>query len=298
MSKYHEILNVDSSASKDELKKAYRKAAAKYHPDNKETGDAEKFKEIQKAYDILTKKKEINNNQYKRNLLIKFPPLQIKVNLTFKESVLGCKKELSFSRYTRCDSCNASGGYFTEEECKICKGKGGEVKTFGNMQVIQQCQACAGSGSHVENCSICSGNGCIISETSGNVDIPGGMTNDKVIRLPGAGHYESSPFGEGYTEVFINLDIEKEENMILEGSDVISTLDITLLEALEGTDKEVNTIYGKNNLKILPRMKNKDKVSIPKFGAKNNNITGDHIFILNVNYPENLNDLISALKGK
>ena len=50
---YYEVLGVNKSASKDEIKSAYRKLAKVYHPDNKETGDEAKFKEIQEAYDVL-----------------------------------------------------------------------------------------------------------------------------------------------------------------------------------------------------------------------------------------------------
>ena len=50
---YYEVLGVSKTASKDEIKSAYRKLAKKFHPDNKETGDEAKFKEVQEAYDIL-----------------------------------------------------------------------------------------------------------------------------------------------------------------------------------------------------------------------------------------------------
>lgn len=49
---YYEVLGIDKNASADEIKKAYRKAAVKYHPD-KEGGDEVKFKEASEAYDIL-----------------------------------------------------------------------------------------------------------------------------------------------------------------------------------------------------------------------------------------------------
>jgi len=51
---YYEVLGIDKNATQDEIKKAYRTLAKKYHPDNKETGDAEKFKEASEAYSVLS----------------------------------------------------------------------------------------------------------------------------------------------------------------------------------------------------------------------------------------------------
>lgn len=54
---YYNILGVEKSASKDDIKKAFRKLAHKYHPDKK-TGDESKFKEVNEAYQILSDDKK------------------------------------------------------------------------------------------------------------------------------------------------------------------------------------------------------------------------------------------------
>lgn len=56
---YYKILGLVRGASDDDIKKAYRKMALKYHPDkNKSPGAEERFKEIAEAYDVLSDKRK------------------------------------------------------------------------------------------------------------------------------------------------------------------------------------------------------------------------------------------------
>jgi molecular chaperone DnaJ len=57
MKDYYEILGVDKKASKDEIKKAFRKLAHEYHPDKK-GGNEDKFKEVNEAYSVLSDEKK------------------------------------------------------------------------------------------------------------------------------------------------------------------------------------------------------------------------------------------------
>src|SRR3990167_11032850 len=67
MKNYYELLGVQKSASHDEIKKAFRKLAAQYHPDKK-TGDEAKFKEISEAYAVLgDEKKRAEYDAYGRS---------------------------------------------------------------------------------------------------------------------------------------------------------------------------------------------------------------------------------------
>jgi len=65
---YYEVLGVDKNASEDEIKKAYRKIAIKYHPDrnpgNREA--EEKFKEAAEAYDVLHDAQKRHNQKGRR----------------------------------------------------------------------------------------------------------------------------------------------------------------------------------------------------------------------------------------
>ena len=78
---YYKILGIAKVASEDDVRKAYRKMALKFHPDkNKSAGAEEKFKEIAEAYEVLSDKR-------KRDIYDKYGEEGLKGNFQCKSNV-------------------------------------------------------------------------------------------------------------------------------------------------------------------------------------------------------------------
>ena len=303
-------LGLPETASEDEVKKAFRKLAATYHPDVCKDSDAEaRFKKINEAHQVITSGKSSDPedriparspfnpfDDFFRANQSSFHPadnISLTTTISFKESVLGTKKDIKFSRKTKCASCNGQGKTLLNNGCSKCGGRGSIVEKRGNMIFTHSCDKCQGR-SQTLPCKPCSGQGVLDSEVSVSVSIPGGIQNDNILRLHGMGHYVGSSFmfQEQCTDVHLQVSVIPEPELTLEGMDVVFTLNISLLEALQGSEKQVKTIDGKQNVKIMPLSKNRDEISLPKMGV---NKVGSQRVILNVQYPDQIDPLISAL---
>ncbi|MCJ8006884.1 molecular chaperone DnaJ [Lederbergia wuyishanensis] len=145
---YYEVLGVSKSATKDEIKKAYRRLSKQYHPDiNKEAGADEKFKEITEAYEVLNDdQKRAQYDQFGHegpqgfgggfggadfggfggfedifntffggggrrdpNAPRQGSDLQYTLDLSFEEAVFGKETIIEIPREETCDTCNGSG---------------------------------------------------------------------------------------------------------------------------------------------------------------------------------------------
>lgn len=145
---YYEVLGVSRDATKEEIKKAYRKLARKYHPDvNKEPDAEEKFKEVKEAYEVLSN--EQKRQQYDRfghagaqqghgfggfgaddfgdfgdifdmffgggrrrrdpNAPQQGQDLQYTMEIEFEEAIFGKQTTIQIPKEETCDTCNGSG---------------------------------------------------------------------------------------------------------------------------------------------------------------------------------------------
>lgn len=297
----YSILELSAGTSADDVKKKYRELSKKYHPDvNKDIGSEDKIKKINEAYDRIKKGGDdpidftALHNPFNRTKSNQYQVTNIAVEaiISFQESVLGSKKEISFKRKTKCKPCNGQGETLVDNGCTNCKGIGQMTSVQGNTIFIQTCTKCYGKIKAIA-CATCACSGVLNSEATISVTIPGGVVNGNVLRLAGMGNFASQFMSiDQYSEVHLHIKVDNDSELFLEGTSVISKLEISLLEAIRGCTKTVLTVLGNKEIIINPLSKNYDKVIIPNMGV---NRIGDQKVILDVKYPENITKVIDVL---
>ena len=284
----YKILEISSSASEEEIKKQYKKLAKKWHPDsNKDPNATEKLKSVNEAYNFLKNYTEQPDQNY-----YKLENINTYTKISFRESVLGTKVNLKYNRTVKCDDCNGDGS-LKDKSCKDCGGKGIKITRQGNSVMSQTCMTCYFSNK--TPCSSCNQLGYKDANISVSVSIPPGITNFSTLRLQGIGNYipGNTMFFNEYTDVYLSVEVEEEQNMKIIGNNIYSECTISLLDALNGKELEVKTIEGTKKINIPLKTKNKDEIKIPKLGVAN---VGDHVFVINVEYPEDISSLIKLLE--
>ena len=323
----YQLLEIPENSSTDDAKKAFKKLAAKYHPDvNKEAGAEDKFKKINEAWQVINSGKSTDPvpptyGRYYQNSPIDFIDLndfissfvdgmptnrhnfknfnqsniEIHQTISFKESVLGCTRDIKYHRNVKCGTCQARGEKTINNGCTQCNGTG-KIKSFASFSVvIQTCPSCKGNISY-EKCNDCSGQGIINTEQSGTVKIPPKIMEGNILNLSNQGNYIGDLMGTAnYTSLLLHIHVIAQDGLSLRNNDVVSQINITLLEALTGCKKKISTIDGEKEIEIPKLTKHKDEISIPKLGVKR---VGSQIVITNIEYPNDVNPLIEALKGK
>src|SRR5262245_51434588 len=184
---YYEILGVAKEASAEDVRKAYRQAALKNHPDRNPGDDqAEaRFKEVTEAYQVLSdedKRERYNRfghaglegmpdlggdifshfqdifseffggfggGHRRRGGPMRGQDLRLQQRLTLKEALLGCKREVSLRTPTACDECSGTGAKAgtKRKPCATCGGVGQVSTSRGFVMFTQTCPECAGEGS-------------------------------------------------------------------------------------------------------------------------------------------------------
>ena len=306
---YYEVLGVSKTASQDEIKSAFRKLAKKYHPDvSKEENAAEKFKEAQEAYAVLSD--ENKRRQYDQfghaafdnngaggfdfsdfdfsdifgdlfgsgfgfNFGGKTRRTQgrdtlMRVDLTFEEAIFGTKKTINLDVLQNCDECNGEGGH-GEERCSTCHGSG---------TVAAEQRTIFGTFMTKTTCPKCSGKGKTYKETckkcSGKGKIKVNQTLEvKVPAGVNTGNQQRIPNkgeagnnGGPNGDLYIEYHVERHPLFERVDNDIYLELPITVTEAVLGCKKEIPTITGNGKITIEPGSENGTKLRLKGKGVE------------------------------
>ncbi|HHT00531.1 MAG TPA: J domain-containing protein [Thiomicrospira sp.] len=254
---YYAILGVSRTASDAEIKKAYRKKAAKFHPD-KPTGDEAKFKEISEAYETLS-------DAEKRSMYDQFgSDYEQRGAGGFGGGQGGYGGAADFSDIFG-DMFGGGGGFggahgaqggFGQQQARPQKGEDQTVKVMLSLT-----EAVEGTERTI---NVQTGNPHSNSYSYDTkpikVKIPAGVTQEQKIRVKGKGFsgFNGGPNGD----VIIQVNLEKHPLYKVEEKDVYLDLPITPWEAALGAKVEIPTLKGKVKMAIAPGTQSGAKLRI------------------------------------
>lgn len=287
---YYEILGVQNDAGKEQIKKAYRNLALKYHPDrNSGKGAEENFKEISEAYAVLSD--DSKREQYDQfghagfdqrfsqedifrnadfsdfsDLFRQFgfgagrrghygEDLQAQVKITLEEAATGASRELHVEKSARCDRCSGSGaepgsGFRT---CQQCNGRGQVVRTqrMGPMMFRT-----------VATCNACNGEGKAIEKKCRACSGQGAVQKSEKIsvRIPKGihdgmqvrleGEGESARDGNG--DLYVYVHVLPHKMFQRQKNDLYIEVPVSFSQAALGAKLEVPTIDGRGAKLEIP----------------------------------------------
>lgn len=334
---YYEVLGVSRDADKDELKRAYRRLARKYHPDvNKEDGAEERFKEINRAYEVLSEPElrarydrfgeagvsgagaapgydnvdfggfadifesffsgfsgGVGQTGRRRSGPTRGDDLRIDLKLDFREAVFGGEKEIRINHLETCEVCSGTGAKpgTKPRTCPTCGGSGQIRRAtrtpFGSFTQVSICPTCNGSGQVIEDkCDACGGAGQKQETKKLKINIPAGVDNGTRLRVSGegdAGQRGGLP-GDLYVYLFVNEDPEFQRD----GTNILSEVKISYLQAILGCRLDVSTVDGLAELTIPPGTQPNTVLvlegrGVPRLG--NPVSRGDHLITVQVDIP-------------
>ena len=220
--------------------------------------------------------------------------IQYSLELTFMESILGCKKQVSFTRVEKCPTCGGSGAK-DENSLRTCDKCGGTSQVrrvqntiFGQQISVGACDKCGGRGKIVtDTCKACGGRGTINKNRVLNVTIPAGVENGAVLQLSGEGN--ASRGGGRNGNLLLVISVKPSKIFERENLDLFVTVPVTFKTAVCGGEIEVPSPEGMFTTKIAEGTPNGDVLRFRGKGVRSaRGLTGDLYVTIEVEVPKGL----------
>lgn len=283
---YYKILELTKSASPEEIKKAYRRLARKYHPDlNPSSKEAEKkFKEINEANEVLSNPE--NRKKYD----------QYGKDWKHADDFEAAKKQQSQSR-------RSSGHPFQQEDA------GDFSDFFESMfggQERQHSQSRfrgrdVNAEMHLRLTEVYKTQKQVVTVNGKSIRLtfPAGIENGQIIKI--AGHGTAGLNGGPSGDLYITFTVENDTSFKRDGSNLYRTVDLDLYTALLGGDILVDTFDGKVKLKVAPETQPGTTVKLKGKGFpvyKKEGEFGDLYISYQVKLPTHLSEAEKELLSK
>lgn len=294
---YYKVLGVERNASQDDIKKAYRKMARKYHPDlNKDDPNAkDKFQEINEANEVLSdpekrKKYDEYGEHWKHADEFKaereaYQRAQEKGGQSaYWYSVNGDDFMGGFGRGNASGFSDFFEQLFGHGASAGRSGRGYNMMSRGgDIEAQMNLSLREAAVTHKQTFSV---NGENL-----RITIPAGIADGQMIKLKGHGEKGSNGAPDG--DLYITFQIAPDPEFKREGDDLFTDVDIDLYTAVLGGTVNVKTIDGMVKLKVNPGTQNDTKVRLRGKGFpvyKKEGTFGDLIVTYHVNIPTSLSE--------
>lgn len=174
--------------------------------------------------------------------------ISIDIELPLKEAIFGAERRVLLSKLGACEACDGTGAKkgTARKTCATCNGKG-EIREarntfFGTFNATRQCSKCMGTGQIPESpCATCQGAGVAKRQEEIRVEVPAGIEDGEMIRMPGMGEAaQGAPAGDLYVKIHVRTD----KAFSREGNHLLTTLPLKLTDALLGGSFIVHAFDG------------------------------------------------------
>ncbi len=169
--------------------------------------------------------------------------LRYDLELTFKEAVYGCKKDIHFRHHETCSACNGTGGEpgSSKKTCPTCHGIGQIRRSSGFFAVQQTCPTCGGKGLVIDRpCKTCHGSGLEEKDKVISIKIPAGVDDGKRIAIPKAG--DSGTNGGQPGDLIIVIHVRSDKCFERGDNDLYCAVPISFSQAILGGEITVPTL--------------------------------------------------------
>jgi len=221
--------------------------------------------------------------------------IETEIQIKFEEAVFGVSKRLEITKPEVCEHCKGAGNEpgTSVKTCGQCNGQGQVRSTrqtiLGAISSVHVCPQCQGRGELPDQlCTKCSGQTRVKVTQEVSVQIPKGIEDGTTIKLKSKG--AAGTFGGAYGDLYLHISVAPHPKFSREDRTIFSSESIPLVQAVMGATIKVDTIHGKETLKVPAGTQDGTELTLKGKGSPSlrSESLGDHKVTIHVKIPEKL----------